>query len=422
MSLRLTAFLLASAVALSGTTGAVPAFAQQAGTDPAAITALIEAGRLTEAEAMLRRVLTLPDVDAASAHELLGFVLLRQERYAEARTETEAAIAADPNRSGPRQQLARIFLIAGDTGRAVETLRQATALGDLEQNLAAFLAGAELEAGNFAAAEAQLRSLVDGHGSVRAMLQLAQLRARAGSSDEAYELVNEALRRAPNSEDVLATFARLSLERSMPAPAIGALEALVRMHPLHSRYSYLLGVAFLQVGELDFAVSSLEEVIRREPDDLLARVALGSAMNRQQRFEAALAILEDAVRLDPENLQAMATLAEAEQGAGRLADAEAHARRVLSRDANHAIANAVLGIILLERGEFVDARDSLLRAVASMPDSPKALYQLSLAHARLGEMEESAAAIERYRAALRAEEEQLRALRSRLGLQRGGMQ
>lgn len=396
----------------------IAAAGQAADLDP--VIAMIESDRLAEAEDTLLRLLA--DDGRPAVRELLGIVLLRQGRLREARAELEAAIAAAPNRPGPRQHLARIQLMSGDDAAAVATLRQEAALGELQRDLAQRLVTAEIEAGNWRAAEAQLESLVERFDSVRAMLRLAGLRAAAGDATAAERLLRRALDRAPNSEDVLAAYARLSLDNGVPVPAILALEPLVRMHPLQVRYAYLLGVAYLQVGELRSAVATLETVVAREPDDRLAKIALGMALNNQQLFERASVVLREALRLDPESVEALAALAEAEHGASRLESATTYAERVLNRAPEHGLANLVMGMIALETGEWESARDHLQRAVVAIPDSPKAHYQLSLAYARIGDMEQSEAQLERYRAALARMEEQLQELRSRMGLQTGGMQ
>ncbi|MFW6198335.1 MAG: tetratricopeptide repeat protein, partial [Acidobacteriota bacterium] len=129
-----------------------------------------------------------------------------------------------------------------------------------------------------------------------------------------------------------------------------------------------------------------------------------------------------ALRLQPESVQALAAMAEAELGMSELAAAERHAARVLDREPSHGIASLVMGMIRLEQRDYESARDHLIEAVTTDPESPKAHYQLSLAYARLGDMEMSREHRERYRSALETMERQLEEVRSRLGIQKGGMQ
>ena len=58
---------------------------------------------------------------------------------------------------------------------------------------------------------------------------------------------------------------------------------------------------------------------------------------------------------------------------------------MLARSANHGAANLVMGLLLMKRERYAEARDALTKAIAAAPDSAAAHYQLSLAYARLGD-------------------------------------
>src|SRR5437879_2169664 len=94
--------------------------------------------------------------------------------------------------------------------------------------------------------------------------------------------------------------------------------------------------------------------------------------------------LVHALDLEPENIDALAALAEAEAGLDELAPAEDHARRALRRAVAHPTANLVMGIVLMKRERYAEAREALDKAIAANPDSPDAPYQLSLAYERPG--------------------------------------
>ncbi len=224
---------------------------------------------------------------------------------------------------------------------------------------------------------------------------------------------------------MLSAYARLHLTLGSPVPALLALEPLVRMHPTVPEHSYLLGVAWMQVGDLAAATESLRraERLHRSPGSAaglslgrgLVLTALGLALNKQKRFEEAAEVLEEVHELEPDNVEAVAALAESEEGLGELAAAERHARRALERDDGHATANLVMGMILMKQESYAEAKDALLKALAAEPESPKAHYQLSLAYARLGDRESSREHVELYRRAQRDIEERLRELVGRNG-------
>ncbi len=350
-----------------------------------AVVALVESGRPDSAESELRRLL--------------------------ARSESAAA----------RDLLARLLLRQGRADEALPELRRLAQLGPLERQLAQWLAEAELAAGNVAQAEAQLVSLSERFDSVRALMQLARLQARRGENRSAAETLGRAAEIAPNSEEVLAAEARLSLTLEAPVGAIRALESLGRMHPAVAEHAYLLGVARLQLGDMTSAIEALQQSLEIEPERPLALIALGTTLNAQKRFAEAREVLRRSLRLDPANVEALAELSEAEEGLDELELAEEHAAQALARDDDHPGALVTLGLIRMTQARYEEARDAFLRAVAGASGSAKAHYQLSLAFARLGDRESSKKHLELYREARQAREERLLELRTRAGLGISGM-
>ncbi len=300
-------------------------------------------------------------------------------------------------------------------------LRAAAESGPLEKDLALRLAAAEIAAGRPEAAERQLRSVAERYESVRALLDLARLQARRGEGRQAGETLQRALRLAPNSEEVLSAFARVSLAAREPVPAIRTLEPLTRMHPAVAAHAYLLGIAWLQIAEYESAVESLERAWRLEPEEPQTLTALGLALNHQKRYDRARESLARSLEIAPRNAETLAALAEAEEGLGELAAAERHALQALSVAPDHSGARLVIGKVRMNQQRYEEARVALEEAIAADPTSAKAHYQLSLALARLGDREGSSRHLELYREALRQAEEYVVELRTKAGLGVSGM-
>jgi tetratricopeptide (TPR) repeat protein len=248
--------------------------------------------------------------------------------------------------------------------------------------------------------------------SVRELLQEA--RARVGRDPAvALDLLRRARTLAPNSEEVLSALAQVSLTLRAPLPAIAVLEPLTRMCPTVAEYHYLFGVALMQAGDLQSAVSALQESQRLEPNRALTLLALGLALNSVKQYAEAAAHLRRSLEVAPANVEAIAALAEAQEGAGDPTEAEALARRALAQSSTHATANLVLGLVLMKQERYADARDALLTSVTADPNSSKAHYQLSLAYARLGDAVSSEKHLALYRLKLREMQERLEKVRSR---------
>lgn len=407
------AILLAAALA-------APAAAQEP--PPAelqAVVGLLQEGDVERAERELRRILERSE--SAAALDLLGIALIRLGRLDEAEEQLSRATLLAPDLQPPRQHLGRLYLQQGRREDALTALRAAARLGPLDRDLALWLAEVDLSLGNDDLAEAQLRSVTERFESVRALLELARLSARRGDNGAAAETLDRALQLAPNSEEVLAARAKVSLAVQTPVPAIRALASLIRMHPTVAEYHYLLGVARLQIGEMDGAVEALELSVELEPRRPLAHIALATTLNTQKRFEEGREVARRAIRLDPDSAEALAVLAEAEEGLGEVEAAEEHARQALAREPEQPRALAAIGRIRMAQARYEEARDVFLRAAASMPGSAKTHYQLSLAYARLGDRESSSKHLDLYRRIRAESDERLVELRTRAGLENSGM-
>ncbi len=387
--------------------------------EPGEVVALMREGRLDQAERELRRILERSD--DATARDLLGITLGRLGRPEEAEREFSRASLLAPDLLPPRQHLARLYLQQGRTDNALNALRAAARLGPLDRDLALWLADVDISLGNDALAEAQLRSVAERFQSARALLELARLQGRGGRHAVAAETLDRALALAPNSEELLAARARVSLALETPVLAIRALESLTRIHPTVSEYHYLLGVAQLQIGERAGAIEALELSLELEPGRPLTLIALSTTLNAQKRFEEAREVARRAVRRDPESAEALAALAEAEEGLGEIGAAEEHAAQALARQPEHGRALAAIGRIRMTQERYEEARDVFQRALAGMPGSAQTHYQLSLAFARLGDRESSKKHLDAYRRIRQEDDDRLVEVRTRAGLASSGM-
>lgn len=257
--------------------------------------------------------------------------------------------------------------------------------------------------------------------SVRDLVLQARAHAGKGQHRQASEILARALTIAPNSEEALRDYAHNSLAIKDPVGAMGALEPLTRIHPKNAEYPYLMGVAQLQVAGVGLAVESLQRSLALEPHRLLTLIALGFAYNVQKKYGEAKEVLLRGLVLEPDEVEALAAMAEAEDGLGDLEQAEYHAQRALAQAGSHHAALYIIGKVRMSQGRFEEARDLFQQAVATSPDSPKAHYQLSLAYARLNDLENSKKHRELYREAKDQEDQRIIDMRTRAGMGVGGM-
>jgi cellulose synthase operon protein C len=258
--------------------------------------------------------------------------------------------------------------------------------------------------------------------SVRALLELARRQADKKDARGALETLRKARALAPNSEEVLHAFAEASLAVRAPLVALPVLESLTRICPSVGQYHYLLGVTLMQAGDAAAAVFPLKEAGRLEPDEPPVLTALGAALNERKLYAEAKPLLLRALSRAPDSVEAMAALAEAEAALGELAEAEGHAQRTLVRQADNATASRVLGMVRMQQERYAEARDALLKAVASDPSSAKAHYQLSLTYRRLDDPASAEKHLALYRQRAAEAESRIKEVRALTGFSLGGMQ
>lgn len=272
-------------------------------------------------------------------------------------------------------------------------------------------AAAEVQAGRRAEAKALLASAAERFSSVKALMQLARLQSGDGNATGALAALDRARALAPNAEEVLSAIAQVSLGARAPVPAILVLEPLTRLAPTVPQHHYLFGVALMQAGDMPAAVEALREAERLEPAHALTSIALGIAFNNRKMFGDARPVLLRVLEREPDNVEAIAALAEAEEGLGDLDAADTHAARALAAAPGHPTANLVVGMVLMKRDRYAEARAALERAATADAESPKVYYQLSLACARLGDTQGASRNRDLYQQKLRAMEARIEELR-----------
>jgi tetratricopeptide (TPR) repeat protein len=408
------------AVLLAAPVGAQGAKPPAAAPDLKSIAAMVETGQLAPAEQRLRRILAQGGDPVA--RDLLGVVLSKQGRLEEAEGEFKRALAANPALLSALQHLARLHLSQKKEAEAIAELRRAAPLGPLDRDLGLALASVELTDGHPALAERQLRSVADRFGSVQALLQLARLQSGRKDTAAALESLRRAREIAPNSEEVLLASAETMLAAQGPLAALPVLDSLTRLCPTEGRYRYLQGVALIQAGDTEAAVSSLREADRLEPNQPPTLIALGTALNGRELYAEAKPPLLHGQSLVPDSVEAAAALAEAEEGLDELDAAEAHAQRALARAGTDARANLVLGLVRMKQERYAEARDLLEKAAIADPGSPRAHYQLSLAYAHLDDPARSQKHLELSRQKAKEREGRVKEVRRVTGFSTGGTQ
>lgn len=133
-------------------------------------------------------------------------------------------------------------------------------------------------------------------------------------------------------------------------------------------------------------------VVALWPDDAYAWYARAQALGRDDQREAQIAALERAVSLRPDSPLFLGNLADALRGAGRAADAERLARRVLELNPRRAQSWYQLGLVLVDQKRREEAIEAFERCREIDAGHRRVQLQLGQALIKAGRVEEGIAA------------------------------
>ena len=233
--------------------------------------ALVQEGRLQEADQQAQLALADPATRAAAC-SVLGTIRVQQDRLSEGVALLQEAIQLDPLLVGARLNLAQVYALQGDYKRSLEVARPA---------LAAF------------------KQSPDG------LLVLAAAYLHTGDRSSAAALVAPAKRLSEVPPAWHVGFAEMLVKGGLVAEGIGVLERARTAAPSSYELAFALGSAYLMQGDAAPALESYDAALARAPDSLAALRQAAAVAERQGELERSLSYWMRAKKLaadDPEVL------------------------------------------------------------------------------------------------------------------------
>ncbi len=172
-----------------------------------------------------------------------------------------------------------------------------------------------LRRGDLAAAEALCRlALAVDAGSVRAVVNLADVLREQGRDDEGEPALRAALERAHDKGPIAHALGLLLVRQGRADEAMPLLAQAARLSPDDARFAYVLAVALHDRGQQDAAVAELQRASARRPWDPDLLSGLLWFLRERDGPAAALPFAAKLLELRPEDAELRALVAELQSG------------------------------------------------------------------------------------------------------------
>ena len=338
----------------------------------------IDGERFEEAASELEDALALrPDIKGA--YYQLGYAYWKLHRYEDAGKAFRRELKFDPPDPYSLYYLGRISAAEARYREAIRLFQKAAAISpilDVEQRLGS----AYLQLGDLARAIAHYEKAVKLHpewGDAHYQLARAYLRARREAAAQR-ELDTTRRLKGEHQEqirDLMQCERLLSQNQHAEALAIARKLADVRDPDLLISVGSLIG----RYGHQREASEYLEQAAWLAPS-FEAYFNLAVTMVALKDLPHATEALREAVRLKPESYEARSLLGTLLAQQGKDEESIAHLRKAVELKADDPRLLALLGLKYTEGRYYADAIDVLCRAIALQPDNPELRFLLIQAH------------------------------------------
>jgi len=208
-----------------------------------------------------------------------------------------------------------------------------------------------------------------------ARLELAKAYRDRGYPDVALEILRLAATRFPESGEVELALVRQLHELKQPNEAVANLQVFLKQHPQNgAEYYSWLGILWDQMGQLPTGEQAHRQAIALAPSADYLHNNLGYNLLEQRKNSDAAAEFREALRLNPASQFARNNLAMALAGDNRSSEAVSN----LQAGTDPATAHSNLAAVLMEKGNYAEARKELDIALGYNSSHPAALKNLEL--------------------------------------------
>lgn len=346
---------------------------------------LIDLHRMPEARNLNQEILRKSPGDP---HALLadGRMLMAEGKYQQAAADLQSAIKSDPNCARCYYFLGVTQTSLGLADLAKTSLARARELAPQMPDAAAALANLAVQSGNPDEALALAGSALKANPDlVTAYVTQARALISKGQLAQAEAPLEEALKRDAASLPAVATLLSLYMRQGKVQAAVPRISRLVEQYPQNPGLHVLLGVAYLNVKDLERAEANARQALALDPKAKDAYTLLANIDLARGATEPAKTHFRAAIAANPAGLANYLALASQYEREGNWDEARKLCEKARQVDPGSPVVANRLANLYLDHGGDVNVAVSLAQmAKQKMPDSPETTDTLGWAYYKLG--------------------------------------
>ena len=347
--------------------------------------------RSTEAREALRRAAALLDEMGAVALDrpmqlvlLAGLANFELGDLEQAQGHLSRYVERYPGQPRPSKLLGAVLLRNGRHAEAISVLEPALQKAPNDYKLLSLLGTAYMDSGRHGIATHYLEKAATlSYGAPQVRARLALSRVGAGFEQQGLQELWDLFHEKPEEyQSVGLTLAALELKRGNFERASEVAERLRQVDDANLTVLNILGAARLGAGDLAAARAHFERVLALDGKFFPARVNLARLEAQQGNLDQARAIYLEALEQRPESVQAMVDLARLERRRGNAGDAMRWLQKAQGTEPNlRAVALAMVDL-LIDSGDTPQAQRIAREAQAREPEDMDVLEALARTHLR----------------------------------------
>lgn len=200
----------------------------------------------------------------------------------------------------------------------------------------------------------------------------------------ALRTMEQAAKKYPNRIPTLLKLSEFQLILKQYAAGVSSVRKVLEVDPLNSEGHFMAGRLFEESGDTARALNSYQTAVENDPDLIDAWVKLGNLFASRNN-PLAEQYFESAIRIDSTNLLALFAKAQYYHSKGRLPEALALYRKVISKDIQYVDAYYNMGLAHLELDSLEQAFRQFDLAIKMDPTYVMAYYYRGYSHEITGD-------------------------------------